>query len=80
MVALGDGLKAAGANPTKASFMKAMDGITDYDGDGLLAPSKTSFHDYAPATYCEWVAVLKGESFSVAPDMPVCGANVKAAS
>jgi branched-chain amino acid transport system substrate-binding protein len=77
MVALGDGLKAAGANPTQASFMKAMNAMTDYNGDGLLAPDKISFRDYAPASYCLWVALLKGQSFVVAPGMPVCGANVK---
>jgi branched-chain amino acid transport system substrate-binding protein len=80
MVALGDGLKAAGANPTQASFMKAMNAMTDYNGDGLLAPDKISFRDYAPASYCLWVALLKGQSFTVAPGMPVCGANVKGPS
>jgi branched-chain amino acid transport system substrate-binding protein len=77
MVAFAAGLKAAGANPTRASFMKAMDGIKNYDANGLLAPEKISFHDYAPATGCIWVAVLKGETFSVAPGMPICAPNVK---
>jgi len=79
MVAFAAGLKAAGANPTRASFMKAMDGITNYDAGGLLAPEKISFHDYAPAIGCVWVALLKGESFSVAPGMPICAPNVKVA-
>jgi branched-chain amino acid transport system substrate-binding protein len=77
MVALGDGLKAAGANPTKASFMKAMDGITNYDADGLLAPEKISFHDYTPATSCQWVVKLSGETFIPMPGTPTCSANVK---
>jgi branched-chain amino acid transport system substrate-binding protein len=77
MVAFAAGLTAAGANPTRASFMKAMDGIKNYDANGLLAPEKISFHDYAPATGCIWVAVLKGETFSVAPGMPICAPNVK---
>jgi branched-chain amino acid transport system substrate-binding protein len=77
MVAFAAGLKAAGANPTRASFMTAMDGIKNYDANGLLAPEKISFHDYAPAIGCIWVALLKGESFSVDPGMPVCAPNVK---
>ena len=44
------GLKAAGASPTKQSFMTAMGKITNYNAGGLLAPEKISFRDYAPAT------------------------------
>jgi branched-chain amino acid transport system substrate-binding protein len=79
MDAFADGLRAAGANHTRASFVKAMDGIKNYDANGLLAPEKISFHDYAPATGCIWVALLEGESFSVAPGMPICAPNVKVA-
>jgi branched-chain amino acid transport system substrate-binding protein len=77
MVALGEGLEAAGANPTRASFMKAMDAMTDYNGGGLLAPEKIRFHDYAPATSCIWVSKLSGEAFSPVPGTPVCAANEK---
>jgi branched-chain amino acid transport system substrate-binding protein len=77
MIALGDGLKAAGANPTRASFMKAMNAITDYDGDGLLAPEKISFHNYTPATSCIWVSKLSGTAFSPVQGTPVCAGNVK---
>ncbi len=72
------GLKAAGPNPTRESFMKAMRGIKDFDAEGLLAPNKVNFSDYAPSTGCLWVARLEGEKFVVVPGTPICGRFVKA--
>jgi branched-chain amino acid transport system substrate-binding protein len=77
MSALVAGLRAAGPNPTQASFIKAMSGITNFDADGLLAPEKINFHDYAPATGCLWVARLNGKKFFVMPGTPICAGNVK---
>jgi branched-chain amino acid transport system substrate-binding protein len=71
------GLKAAGPNPTRQSFMQAMSKITNYDAGGLLAPEKISFRNYAPTTGCLWVAQLKGEKFFVVPGTPICSQLVK---
>lgn len=71
------GLKAAGPNPTRQSFMQAMSKITNFDADGLLAPEKISFRNYAPATGCLGVAQLKGEKFFVMPGTPTCSPLVK---
>jgi branched-chain amino acid transport system substrate-binding protein len=71
------GLKAAGPNLTRQSFMAAMSNITNYDAGGLLAPEKISFRNYTPGTGCLWVATLKGSKFFVVPGMPLCGQNVK---
>lgn len=71
------GLKAAGPNPTRQSFMAAMSKITNYDAGGLLAPEKLSFRDYTPANGCMWVTQLSGTKFVVMPNMPLCGQEVK---
>jgi len=65
-----------------ANRINAAGGVNGYTikyANGLLAPEKISFHDYAPATGCMWVALLMGESFSVVPGMPICAPNVKVA-
>jgi branched-chain amino acid transport system substrate-binding protein len=71
------GLRAAGANPTRQSFMAAMSKVTNYDAGGLLAPEKISFRDYAPANGCLWVAQLRGSKFFVMPGTPICSPSVK---
>jgi len=71
------GLKAAGPNPTRQSFMAAMSKITNYDANGLLAPEKINFRDYTPGTGCLWVAQLRGSKFFVMPNTPICSPSVK---
>jgi branched-chain amino acid transport system substrate-binding protein len=71
------GLKAAGPNPTRQSFMQAMSGIKNFNAGGLLAPEQINFRNYAPTTGCLWVARLNGEKFSVVPGTPICSALVK---
>jgi ABC-type branched-subunit amino acid transport system substrate-binding protein len=73
--ALVEGLKKAGANPTQASFIQAMEGITNYTGEGLLA-SPISFApsgrgDSAPCTY---VVQWNGSGFQTSlGGKPYCG-------
>jgi branched-chain amino acid transport system substrate-binding protein len=80
--ALVAGLKAAGKNPTQASFMKSLRGITDFDADGLLAPAKVNFSDYSPFGTasgpggCLFVVQLKGSAFKNTPGSPICGTTV----
>jgi branched-chain amino acid transport system substrate-binding protein len=71
------GLRAAGPNSTRASFIKALSQLTNYDAGGLLAPNKIAFHDHTPSTECLWVAQLDGAQFHVVPGSPVCGALQK---
>ncbi len=73
--ALVDGLKKAGSNPTRASFIRAMLGMTNYTGRGLLG-SPISFAaagrgDTAPCTFItEWT----GATFQLVPKLdPYCG-------
>jgi ABC-type branched-subunit amino acid transport system substrate-binding protein len=73
--ALVDGLKKAGANPTQAAFIQAMEGMTNYTGQGLLA-SPISFAaagrgDSAPCTY---VVQWNGSAFQTSlGGHPYCG-------
>src|SRR5215469_8036292 len=71
------GLRAAGANPTRQSFMAAMSRITNFNAEGLLAPSTVNFRNYTPGTGCTYVVTLKGSKFVLLPGMPLCGQNVK---
>jgi branched-chain amino acid transport system substrate-binding protein len=74
-VAMVEGLKAAGNNPSQGTFMTKMRAITDFDGNGLL-PYKVSFSNYTPATACLAVVKLTGKEFVPVGD-PVCAATQK---
>jgi len=71
------GLKAAGANPTRQSFMAAMSKITNFDAEGLLAPSTVNFRDYIPNNGCLDLVTLKGPKYVLLPNMPMCGPEIK---
>src|SRR5262249_41160749 len=73
MAAFVAGLKNAGANPTKESFMTAMRNVKDFDADGLLSPDKIDFSNYAPTQSCQWVVTLQGQKFVNDPNNPYCG-------
>jgi branched-chain amino acid transport system substrate-binding protein len=74
------GLKAAGANPTPASFMNAMLGIRSYDGAGLYGSHTVGFamnqrgSGTAGADNCLWLVQWSGSSFHlIAGGEPICG-------
>jgi branched-chain amino acid transport system substrate-binding protein len=75
-----NGLQRAGSNPTQASFINSLLGITNYDGAGLwgghtlnMAMSARGVGG-AGADNCIWFPQFKGSQFVVAPDInPVCG-------
>lgn len=76
------GLKAAGSNPTQASLIKAMQGITNYTGAGLYGGHTISF---APASRgqtfgagdCLWISQFDGTAFHpVAGADPLCGSVI----
>jgi branched-chain amino acid transport system substrate-binding protein len=76
MSAVAAGLKAAGTNPTQASFMTAMRGVKGFNADGLLSPESLDFSSYTPAMSCEWVVTLTGKKFVPLPQSPFCGHKV----
>jgi branched-chain amino acid transport system substrate-binding protein len=76
MTAFAAGLKAAGNNPTKASFMTAMRAVKSFDAEGLLSPESIDFSSYAPTKSCEWVVQLEGKKFVPLKDSPFCGTKV----
>jgi branched-chain amino acid transport system substrate-binding protein len=72
--AIAAGIKAAGSNPSRESFMKAMQGIHDFDANGLLSPGTVDFTNLSPDTACIFSAKLQGSKF--VPVTPVCGKTV----
>ena len=71
------GLKAAGLNPTRASFISGLHNVANWDGGGLLpAPVDLSLSGFGkfPSQACSWFVKLQGSSF--VPEnggKPVCG-------
>jgi branched-chain amino acid transport system substrate-binding protein len=73
--ALVDGLKTAGPNASRAQFIQAMEGMTNYTGRGLLGSpisfAPTGRGDTAPCTY---VMQYTGTDFKTIPKAePYCG-------
>jgi branched-chain amino acid transport system substrate-binding protein len=74
-----DGLKAAGPNPTQASLIHAMDGITNFNGAGLYGTHSVSWvmsqrGQVSSADNCWWVVQYSGSTFHLVPGLdPVCG-------
>ena len=81
--ALVSGLKAAGTNPSQASLINAMLGITNYDGAGLFDGHSVSFAlaqrgQVSGADNCIWVTQYSGSSFHLISGMePICGQTVR---
>jgi branched-chain amino acid transport system substrate-binding protein len=73
------GLKAAGRNPTQASFINAMASIRHYDGAGLYGSHSIGFAmdqrgQGAGADNCVWVTKYSGLTFQLVSGAdPVCG-------
>lgn len=81
--ALIQGLKLAGPNPTRASFLSALKGLTAYDGGGVAiqpvniqAAIGTAAADTGPGPgNCIYVSQFKGNDYVLTPQ-PVCGGLV----
>jgi len=72
------GLKAAGANPTPASFINAMLGINHYTAAGLYGDSYSIGFGMgqrgAAGSLCTWMTQYSGSTFQLVPNAdPVCG-------
>jgi ABC-type branched-subunit amino acid transport system substrate-binding protein len=76
------GLKAAGSNPTQASFINTMLGITHYDAAGLYGSHSIGFAmnqrgQAFGADNCIWIAKYQGSTFHLVSGMePVCGSVI----
>ncbi|MGX7680812.1 ABC transporter substrate-binding protein [Jatrophihabitans sp. DSM 45814] len=70
------GLKVAGANPSRETYMKALRGVTDFDVDGLMDPIKVNFSVYSPEKSCSWIVRLQGKKFVPQPNIPYCGNKI----
>jgi branched-chain amino acid transport system substrate-binding protein len=76
MTAFAAGLKAAGDNPTPASFAAAMAKVSDFDAEGLLG-YKVDFSDFAPAKNCTFYVQLEGSKFVPVDGLdPICGTKI----
>jgi branched-chain amino acid transport system substrate-binding protein len=75
-----NGLKAAGKNPTRGSFLKAVRSIKGYTAEGLLPlPLNLSLKDFGknPTRACSYFVKLKGTTFvPLNHGKPICGNNV----
>jgi branched-chain amino acid transport system substrate-binding protein len=80
--ALVTGLKAAGPNPTAATLIDTMLGITNYRADGLWGGHTVSFAmssrgSAAGADNCTWITRYSGSAFHLVPGLdPICGSQV----
>jgi branched-chain amino acid transport system substrate-binding protein len=76
------GLKAAGANPTQASLINAMLGMTAYNGAGLWGSKTLSFAladrgKVSGIDNCWWITQFQGTTFHVVSGMtPLCGETI----
>jgi branched-chain amino acid transport system substrate-binding protein len=76
------GLKAAGPNPTKASFINTMLGIRNYDVAGLAGNHTISFamdqRSYGQGIdNCAWITRFSGNTFHLVSGAdPVCGSVI----
>jgi branched-chain amino acid transport system substrate-binding protein len=76
------GLQLAGKNPTSASTIKALRGITSYNGNGLL-PSTINYttifgHDLPKS--CGWILQAKTNGFVPVSSQPICGTDIPGTS
>jgi branched-chain amino acid transport system substrate-binding protein len=76
------GLQRAGQNPTRASVIKSLRGITSYNGNGLLPQSwdyVTAFgHDSAKS--CAWMMQANKTGFTAVSSQPFCGKDIPGTS
>lgn len=76
MTAFAAGLKAAGDNPTPASFAAAMAKVNGFDAEGLLG-YKVDFSDFAPTQNCTFYVQLEGSKFVPVDGLdPICGTKI----
>jgi branched-chain amino acid transport system substrate-binding protein len=80
VLALVDGLKAAGSKPTQASLTNALLGMGTFNGGGLYGSHSVGFAldlrgNQSGPDNCWWITRYQGSTFHLVPGMdPLCGA------
>jgi branched-chain amino acid transport system substrate-binding protein len=70
------GLQGAGKNPTRASFMNYLHGVSAYNANGLINPANLTLAAFGTALpeLCGYLTKLQGTSFvTVNNGQPLCG-------
>ncbi|HLH28864.1 MAG TPA: ABC transporter substrate-binding protein, partial [Acidimicrobiales bacterium] len=83
VLALAQGLKGAGANPTQASLITSLSHIHDYSAAGLWGGRQTvDFGSRAMGSkQCFYMTKLSGRTFELVPGAdPVCGTVIPGVS
>jgi ABC-type branched-subunit amino acid transport system substrate-binding protein len=78
IILFGRGIKAAGANPTQASLITALQGIHSWDAAGLFGGHDIDFNNRAGTppgvSNCQWFTKLNGSKFDLVKNAdPICG-------
>jgi len=77
VLTLAEGLKNAGANPTSASLVTALNALTDWDADGLWANKISYGADFLKnSSTCAFFLQVQGTSLVPATQTPFCGQHV----
>ena len=76
------GLQLAGKNPTHATVIKKLRGITSYTGNGLLAKpiNFTTIFGHDPAQTCAWFMQANKAGFVPVSSQPFCGKDLPGTS
>jgi len=76
------GIQAAGSNPTHASVIKALRGITNYNANGLLPYTLNYTNDFGkdPAKSCGWYMIAQKNGFVPSSSQPWCGTDIPGTS
>ncbi len=76
------GLQAAGKNPTSASTIKALRGITSYNANGLEANpiNYTTIFGHDLPKSCGWILQAKANGFVPVSSQPTCGTDLPGTS
>jgi hypothetical protein len=69
------GLEGAGSNPTRASVIKSLHSIKDWNGNGLIPYTTNYSTDFgrAPSANCVWLTRAEKNGFVPLGEKPVCG-------
>ena len=76
------GIQAAGSNPTHASVIKALRGITNYNANGLLPYTLNYTNNFGknPAKSCGWYMLAQKNGFVPSSSQPWCGTDIPGTS
>ena len=69
------GLKLAGDNPTSASVIKALRGVTDWNGNGILSFTTNYATNFgtSPNPSCTWLLKASKSGFVMVQNATICG-------